>query len=443
MKKIFTKVALAIACLSVFAGQASAQMVGGVNYKILSKTDKTAEVTWLEGDDDDPFADDPVYAGEITIPASVKIAGTAYTVVGVGKLAFSDASLTKITLPSTIKYVGWGGFWGATLPEEFVIPATIDSIGENAFWGTNIKSADLTNVKSLGTYAFIECKSLEKVVLGSLLDTIPADCFESCVKLKDINFPSTLKGIGKFAFNECQALDSIVVPEGVTTLAGYCFGKCEGAKKAVIPESVTSLGDGVLGACTGLKSVQLPSHLTELPEFILGYCAGLKEYEVGDNVEKIGNEAFTYCLGLEKITLPASLREIGTDAFKKTPVLQTVVTKALVPPTGAVFTDSTYAQGILYVPAGTLQAYSTASGWSKFAHIQEMEPSGVNAVLTTDVKVTVTDGGVNVAAAAGATVAVYAADGRQEYAGKAGDIALGEGVHIVVVGAKAVKVMVK
>ena len=93
MKKFSTKVALAVVCWAVVAAQAVAQMVGGVNYKIVSKTDKTAEVTWLVGDDDDPFADDPVYTGEVVIPEKVKIAGVDYTVVGVGKMAFADANL--------------------------------------------------------------------------------------------------------------------------------------------------------------------------------------------------------------------------------------------------------------------------------------------------------------------------------------------------------------
>ena len=42
MKKFSTKVALAVVCWAVVAAQAVAQMVGGVNYKIVSKTDKTA-----------------------------------------------------------------------------------------------------------------------------------------------------------------------------------------------------------------------------------------------------------------------------------------------------------------------------------------------------------------------------------------------------------------
>lgn len=443
MKKISTKVALAVVCWAVVAAQAVAQMVGGVNYKIVSKTDKTAEVTWLVGDDDDPFADDPVYTGEVVIPEKVKIASVDYTVVGVGKMAFADANLKKLTLPSTIKYAAWGSFWGAILPDKFVIPESIDSIGENAFWGTNITTLDLSNVKSLQADAFNECKSLEKVVIGSKLDSIPYDCFASCVALKDITFPPTLKRIGRFAFMECNSLDSIMIPEGVEALEGYCFGKCEGAVKAVIPESVVEFGDGVLGACTKLTDVKLPSHLTVLPEFTFGYCASLQEYEVGDKVEKLGNEAFKYCLGLKSITLPACLKEIGTDAFLKTPVLRTVVVKAQVPPTGAVFADTTYLEGTLFVPAGTLDAYKAADGWSKFKNIQEMEPTGITNAYAAEVKVVAVGGGVNVEAATDAPVAVYAVNGTQEYAGKAGFIALDRGMHIVVIGKKAFKVVVK
>ena len=242
---------------------------------------------------------------------------------------------------------------------------------------------------------------------------------------------------------ECNGLDSIMIPEGVVALEGYCFGKCEGAVKAVIPESVVEFGDGVLGACTKLTDVKLPSHLTVLPEFTFGYCASLQEYEVGDKVEKLGNEAFKYCLGLKSITLPACLKEIGTDAFLKTPVLRTVVVKAQVPPTGAVFADTTYLEGTLFVPAGTLNAYKAADGWSKFKNIQEMEPTGITNAYAAEVKVVAVSGGVNVEAATDAPVAVYAVNGTQEYAGKAGFIALDRGMHIVVIGKKAFKVVVK
>ncbi|UKI43021.1 MAG: hypothetical protein L6U16_07700 [Porphyromonadaceae bacterium] len=114
--------ALAVVCWAVVAAQAVAQMVGGVNYKIVSKTDKTAEVTWLEGDDDDPFADDPVYTGEVVIPEKVKIAGVDYTVVGVGKMAFADANLKKTHLAINRQVCGLGQFLGRNSSRQIRYP---------------------------------------------------------------------------------------------------------------------------------------------------------------------------------------------------------------------------------------------------------------------------------------------------------------------------------
>ena len=46
---------------------------------------------------------------------------------------------------------------------------------------------------SLGEKAFIECTSLEEVVISSTIDMVGMDAFKGCSSLKEISIPSSIK----------------------------------------------------------------------------------------------------------------------------------------------------------------------------------------------------------------------------------------------------------
>ena len=46
------------------------------------------------------------------------------------------------------------------------------------------------------------------------------------------------------------------------------------------------------------------------------------------------------------------------------------------------FSNNTYINATLYVPAGTIDKYRTTEGWKKFMFIEEGEPSGVTNIET-------------------------------------------------------------
>ena len=77
--------------------------VNGIYYNITSEADKTVEVTY------DAF--NTRYSGVITIPTTVTYNGVAYSVTKIGQEAFSSCgSLTAITLPEGVTWIGGGGF---------------------------------------------------------------------------------------------------------------------------------------------------------------------------------------------------------------------------------------------------------------------------------------------------------------------------------------------
>ena len=102
------------------------------------------------------------------------------------------------------------------------------------------------------------------------------------------------------------------------------------------------------------------------------------------SVTSIGESAFREVDDVTSITIPASVTSIGNDAFAGCINLETVVVERETPATLStnVF-DSCHSNLKIYVPADSVNAYKSASGWSTYASrifsIDEM-PASVSAV---------------------------------------------------------------
>ena len=105
---------LLIATLSIpSAGSAQYFTSGGLGYQVLSAEDHTVEVTV-----GDCFS---YYQGNISIPPTVEYNGVTYDVVALGEEAFYRASLTGITIPSSVTEIKGSCFLFASLPATIAI----------------------------------------------------------------------------------------------------------------------------------------------------------------------------------------------------------------------------------------------------------------------------------------------------------------------------------
>ena len=142
---------------------------------------------------------------------------------------------------------------------------------------------------------------------------------------------------------------------------------CDNITSAVIYNSVTHIGSSAFAGCSGLTSITIPN-----------------------STDYLGDCVFYGCTGLTSITIPSSFdsewAHIGNQCFDKCTSLQSITCLATTPPPLEInWETNEYAQFTntndcpIYVPAASVNAYKSASGWSTYA--SRIKPM-VKAILT-------------------------------------------------------------
>ncbi len=98
------------------------------------------------------------------------------------------------------------------------IPATI-----------TLRGAKYT-VRSIGAYAFANCKGIATVSLPETVSEIGEHAFDACFGLVSVSIPNTVKHIGKYAFCFCTSLQSITLPNSIKEIGTGVFYECTSLK---------------------------------------------------------------------------------------------------------------------------------------------------------------------------------------------------------------------
>lgn len=154
-------------------------------------------------------------------------------------------NLQQINIPSSVKYIGPGAFYGCTALEKVIFPdnSELDAIGgeyefqkyAGAFKGcTALKEIILpAKVSIIDYFAFRDCSSLEKVVIKSpLLRYVAPTAFYDCISLKQlICYRTTPPSVGQW-FSSIPRSCILYVPR--SSISAYQSDKYWGAQFATI-----------------------------------------------------------------------------------------------------------------------------------------------------------------------------------------------------------------
>ncbi len=227
-------------------------------------------------------------------------------------------------------------------------------------------------VTSMGNYSFNNASSLKAVILPPKVTNIPTFTFGSCFALRTVSIPIKTTTLGASAFRYCHCLESVTIPPNVTTLNGFLFSECYCIKRVNLPSEITSIGNFVFDKCHALTEFEYPESVSTVGSNAFYQNYSLSEIDISDVTTSIGAYAFYDCHALTEIDIPAGLTEIKAYAFQNCFGLKKVWMRPTTPPTlsSSSFTGISD-DCVIYIPAGTLSAYSAASGWSDYIDFLE------------------------------------------------------------------------
>ena len=364
-------------------------------------------------------------AGDMVIPATITHNDTVYTVTRIDFSAFYECSeITSVVLPNTLTFIGQRSFLSCHgLTGEIVIPDSVTIIGTNAFFDCySITSVVFgNNLSEIRSYSFAQCYSLEHISnFPESLTKLDDGAFDRCGNLCDsVVIPPLVTTIGEHAFAGCN-IPSVVISEGVTTIERGAFSSCPiGALH--VPSTLVSIspennafGEGAFHNCSKLQSITVDeanpiydsrdncNALIETATNTL--LKGCKNTIIPNNISIIGPKAFFSINELNSITIPNSVEQLETSAFAGCNSLMTIilpsnltyigvgalnccgltsiVSKSPIPPTAY---NSQWEYGYdnsfmgvnrdipIYIPFGTIDAYTIAPGWDYFNNFIESE----------------------------------------------------------------------
>lgn len=251
------------------------------------------------------------------------------------------------------------------------------SLGDDLGRVSNIKGVTGKSFNNLtvGYYAFYGSK-VSTVDISRVDVSINNDAFRNCVKLNNVKLDT--RTVGSW-FRENANLKEVFFGRNVETIGNDAFYNCDGIKTVTIGDNVNSINYRAFYDCNGIETVNMGNSVISIGNYAFYYCNKLSSIVLSDSLTSIGNYAFQYCTSLQSITLPAAVVSIGdanTIAFYGAGLTSVYVQSAL-PVT--VYRDQfgydIKNRSVLYVPEGSIDAYTEDDYWKGFS--STVEYSGV------------------------------------------------------------------
>ena len=129
-----------------------------------------------------------------------------------------------------------------------MVPEGTVKIDFGCFRNTDTETITLpSSLKEIGWEAFRWCKNLKEIALPEELEIIGIGCFRDTA-IKEITIPKSVRRMEKSAFSGYidenkynRSLEKVTLQDGLESIGELCF--CDtGLKEISIPSTVTSIG---------------------------------------------------------------------------------------------------------------------------------------------------------------------------------------------------------
>ena len=235
-------------------------------------------------------------AGEHVMRIALQSYGT------VPSSAFSYITGLKYAIiPEGVESLSPWAFLGTSTLMEVSLPSTLKTIGYQCFERTGLISCVVPDGCRMSYGVFDGCRSLTYAKLPSDMKSIPTSTFQDCKILEDIDLPPNYTHIEERAFSGC-AIKSFEMPDEMTTIEYGTFAYCKSLEEVRLPASLTKIDNRAFMYCTALKRVVQAD----------GSC-NEGEFFIPEGVTEIGGEYAFYFNSpyMHTIRIPSTLETIA------------------------------------------------------------------------------------------------------------------------------------
>ena len=349
----------------------------------------------------------------------------------ISSYAFNGCTaLTLITIPDNITSISSSAFYNSGLTS--VNLNNVTSISNDAFNYSKLTSVNLSSVTSIGSSAFCNTK-LASLTIPATVTSIGNGAFQNCTALTTVNYNATnctsYPNLLNNPFDGCTTLATVVIGNNVINLPSYAFSYLTALSSVTAPWATPlSINSNVFSGCGDLKAIQLIVPLGSENTYngapvwqdfcIKGLCSektgncGMGgsncltwNYNVGtktltfsgncnmENYTSSNTPWYNFRHKIKTVVTHEGITSIGTYAFSDCINLFEFINYRPAPPLTIVpnvFNNVNQSKATLYVPAGSVEAYSTYAVWNLFGNFLPIILSAPTVTTTSASGVTTT-----------------------------------------------------
>lgn len=253
-----------------------------------------------------------------------------------------------------------------------------------------------TNLTSIGSYAFVQCKNVKNITIPDSVKTIGIYAFSgckvstvywnarNCAKTFYQNYSGSMdySQYGPFMGGR-DSITTFIIGESVDSIPAYlCYGMSK-LQHIRIPEKITTINDKTFYNCNSLQDINL-NHITAIGSSAFYGCKSLVSVKI-QNTNQLGSGAFSSCSALSEVFIGSNLNAISSSAFSGCTSLSLFTIENATPPAIDTYAFRNVRSDMcVLVPCGSRDTY-LASDWGQF-NLQEIQNYKVSAYSSDPVR---------------------------------------------------------